>query len=113
MGVVAFPCVGGSDGWRSGLDGSGCFWGSCFCGFWRGSLAGLGGGFIFGMIVGTGVDTLASFFGVWDAAPLARFWVAFFTFLLDSAGGLGFRTSFFFVSRLDGGIALLITDGSL
>lgn len=66
------------------------------------------------MIVGTGVDALAgAFVGVWDAAPLTRFWATFFAFLLDSAGGLGFTTSLFFASRLDGEIALLITDWSL
>lgn len=66
------------------------------------------------MMVGTGVVALAGvFFDVCDAAPLACFWLAFFPFLLDSAGGLGFATSFFFASRFDGGIALLITDWSL
>lgn len=66
------------------------------------------------MIVGTCVDALAgAFFGVWDAAPLVCFWAVFFAFLLDSAGGLGFATSFFFASRFVGGMALLITDWSL
>ena len=65
-------------------------------------------------MVGTDVDTLAgAFFGVWGAAPLARLSPALFGFLLGSAGGLGFATSFFFASRLDGGIALLMTDWSL
>jgi len=108
------PCVGGSDGWGSGLGRGGCFWGSCFCDCLRGSLTGLGGGFTFGMTVGTGVDALAgALFGVWGVAPLACFWAAFFTFLLDSGGGVGFATSFFLASRLEGGIALLITDWSL
>ena len=63
------------------------------------------------MIVGTCVATLAGvFFGVWDAAPLACFWAAFFAFLLDSADELGFAASFFFASRFDGGMALFITD---
>lgn len=112
VGVVVdvFPCTGGSVGWGSGLDCGGCFWDSCLCG----SLAGLGDGFTFGMIVGTGAGALAgAFFCVWDAVPLVCFWAAFFAFLLSSAGGLGFKTSFFFASRLDGGIALLITDWSL
>jgi len=96
------------------LDCGGGFCDSCFCGGWRGSLGGLGGGFAFGMIVGTGVVVLAgAFFVVWDPAALACFWAAFFAFLLDSAGGLGFVTSFFLVSRFDGGMALLITDWSL
>jgi len=63
------------------------------------------------MIVGTGAGAFAgAFFCVWDAAPLACFWAAFFAFLLDSAGGFCFAVSFFFASRLDGGGALLITD---
>lgn len=112
--VDVFPCVGRLDGWGSGLDCGGCFWDSCFCGGWRGSLDGLGGGFAFGMIVGTGVAALAGvFFGAWDVAPLPCFWAAFFAFLLDSAGGLGFAASFFFASRFDGGIVLLMTDWSL
>lgn len=95
------------------MDCGGCFCDSCFCGCWRGSLAGLDDGFTFGMIVGTGVDKLAgAFFGVWDAVPLARFW-AFFVFSPAPTGGLGFTASFFFASRLDVGVALLITDWSL
>jgi hypothetical protein len=111
--VDVLPCAGGLDSWESGLGLGGCFWDSCFCGGWRGSLGGLGR-FAFGMIVGAGVAAFAGvFFGAWDAAPLACFWAALFAFLLDSAGGLGFAASFFFPSRFDGGIALLITDWSL
>ena len=78
----------------------------------------MGAGFAFGMIVGTGVAALAGArFGVWDAAPLVCFWATFLDFLLDSAGwlgfGLGFAVSFFFASRFDGGMALLMTDWSL
>jgi len=66
------------------------------------------------MTVGTSVAGLPGvFFGVWDTAPLACFWAAFFAFLLDSVGGLGFTASFFFPSRFDGGMALLMTDWSL
>ena len=66
------------------------------------------------MMAGAGVAASAGvFFGVWDAAPLACFWAAFFDFLLASAGGLGFAVSFFFASRFDGGMALLMTDWSL
>lgn len=110
-GVDPFPCAGESYGWWSGLGCGGCFWVSCLCDGLRGSLGGLGGGFAFGMIVGMGVAAFAGvFLGVWDAAALACFWAIFFAFLLGSAGGLGFATSLFLASRLDGGMALLITD---
>jgi len=69
-GVDVFPCVGGFDGLGSCLGCGGCFWDSCFCGGWRGSLGGLGGGFAFGMIV---TALAGAFFGVLDAAPLACF----------------------------------------
>ena len=59
-----FPCVGGLGGLGSGFGCGGCFLDSCFLDVWRGSFGCLGGGFGFGMIVGTGMTASAGAFFV-------------------------------------------------